>query len=72
MTREIQKCLFLLYTAYISKKYVELCYEKITKFENVLKMGPEPIFFIFYGMKMDEKLILNTNLIEIISTNKVL
>ena len=55
-----------------AKNMPNVCYEKFTKFENVFKIGPEPTFFVFYGMKMDEKLLLNRILIEIITENRVL
>ena len=34
------------------------------KFEHVFKIGPEPIFPIFYVLKLDEKHVLDTNLIS--------
>ena len=43
----VPKSMFLLYTAYKSKNMSNLCYEKFTKFENVFKIGPEPMFYIF-------------------------
>ena len=30
-----------------AKNISNLCYEKITKFENVFKIGPEPMFYVF-------------------------
>ena len=61
---------FAIYSLYEPTKNDKLCYENFTKFENGLKIGPEPIFYIFYGMKMDEKHMLDTILIEFRAKNK--
>ena len=45
---------------------------KLTKFENVFKMGPEPIKSMFDSINMHEKHKRNTKMIEIRAKNKVL
>ena len=55
-----------------AKNMSKLCYEKFTKFENVFKIGPEPMFYIFYGMNIYEKHMLDTILIEFRAKIRVL
>ena len=56
----------------MSQKQAKICYQKLTKFENVFKMGPEPIKSMFDSINMHEKHKRNTKMIEIIAKNRVL
>ena len=56
----------------MKQKKAKLCYQKLTKFENVFKMGPEPIKSMFDSINMHEKHKRNTKMIEIIAKNMVL
>ena len=71
-TRSPKSVFFIINSQYEPKISKVMLSKNFTKFENVFKMGPEPIKSMFYSINMHEKHKRNTKMIEIIAKNKVL